>query len=318
MKKQNLLFLWAACCMLMIGLTGCQELNQFVDTAPGASESNSQTPTPFLPVLPTETPRPSVTPLPTQTATATFTPTAIPCAGEQGRVEIYTAVESGAPFDFRIYLPPCYDLLAENDYPVLYMIHGQTYNDDQWDRMGLDETAETMIHARDAAPFLIVMPLEVNTYANPYNNRFGTILSEQLVPWIDQNFRTCAERDCRAIGGLSRGGAWALHTGFDYWDVFGSIGAHSTPPFTGDDYWLPIWLGDIPPGQIPRLYLDAGDKDWFLQYTLAYLELLDRNEVPYEWNFNQGAHDEEYWSAHTGDYLRWYTQPWNERFDKLP
>ena len=318
MKKRNLLILWAVCSILAVTLTGCQNLEPLVGIVPGPNSSNPYTPTPFRPVLSTATTAPSVTPSATFTPTITFTPTPIPCAGEQGRVEVYPAAESGAPLDFRIYLPPCYGVQADTVYPVLYIIHGQTYNDDQWDRMGLDETAETMIQAREAAPFLIVMPLEVNTYANIYAEPFGTILAKELVPWIDQNFNTCAERECRALGGLSRGGAWALHIGFEIWDVFGSIGAHSTPPFTGDDRLLPIWLETIPPGQIPRLFLDAGDKDWFLQYTLTYIDLLDRYAVPYEWNFNQGAHDEDYWSAHTGDYLRWYTQPWNERFEKLP
>ena len=108
------------------------------------------------------------------------------------------------------------------------------HQEDQWDRLGLDEAADAMIMANEAPPFLIVMPLEVNTYEDIYTASFSKDLVEGLVPWMDANYSTCAERTCRAIGGLSRGGAWALRLGFLHWDIFGSVGLHSTPPFTAD------------------------------------------------------------------------------------
>jgi len=56
------------------------------------------------------------------------------------------------PLDFRVYVPPCYDQEVARRYPVLYLIHGQSYNDDQWDRLGADETADVQIASGEAPP----------------------------------------------------------------------------------------------------------------------------------------------------------------------
>ena len=63
------------------------------------------------------------------------------------------------PLSYRIYLPPCYDEMEDARYPVLYLIHGQNFNDDQWDRLGVDESADALIAAEEMSPLLIVMPL---------------------------------------------------------------------------------------------------------------------------------------------------------------
>ena len=47
---------------------------------------------------------------------------------------------------------------------------------------------------------------------------------KNLVPYVDTHYNTCAERDCRAIGGLSRGAQWALRIGLAEWQTFGAIG----------------------------------------------------------------------------------------------
>ena len=64
-----------------------------------------------------------------------------------GKVEVYefTTVLLPDPLVYRIYLPPCYDEEPERAYPVLYLIHGQTYSDTQWDRLGVPETADRLI-----------------------------------------------------------------------------------------------------------------------------------------------------------------------------
>jgi enterochelin esterase-like enzyme len=109
-----------------------------------------------------------------------------------------------------------------------------------------------------------------------------------------------------------------LNTGFRYWDLFGSVGLHSTPPFINDSYRLRDWLLAIPEGQQPRLWLDTGKLDWYLKITTDFEALLVAQNVPHEWYLFNGTHDEAYWSAHVGDYLSWYSLPWQERFPYLP
>jgi enterochelin esterase-like enzyme len=266
--------------------------------------------------VPTSTAVPTATPRPTPTPTAT----PVICQQSSGRVERFSDVADAGgqnsaelpPLPFRIYLPPCYGDLPDLRYPVLYIFHGQSFNDDQWDRMGIDETADALIASKQAPPFLIVMPLEADTWANPFDTWYGLTVTDQLIPWIDTHYQTCPERACRAVGGLSRGGAWAIHVGFRRWSLFGSIGAHSTPVFIGDPDRLPGWLQEIPPDQLPRLYMDIGHRDWFRDLASEFEGLLLRLNIPHEWYVFQGTHDEEYWSAHMQDYLLWYSRPWLE------
>jgi enterochelin esterase-like enzyme len=104
-----------------------------------------------------------------------------------------------------------------------------------------------------------------------------------------------------------------LHLGFTRWDLFGSVGLHSTPPFNTDPGLFPAWLSKIPADQIPRVFMDSGRRDAFLSMSSAFEAELVDNGVPHEWYLFNGQHDEEYWSAHVADYLTWYAEPWRER-----
>jgi enterochelin esterase-like enzyme len=278
----------------------------------------TQTPTPFQAHSPTPTldPTPTSTPVPTSTVTPTSTlpPTSTPfiCQEDRGTVEQHEIQVETRSVIFRVYLPPCYGVESGRRYPVLYMIHGQTYKDDQWDRLGIDEAADSLIASGQASPFLIVMPLEKNTFEDIFLSPFPGDFIDGLIPWIDSNYGTCTDRNCRAIGGLSRGGAWAFRLGFIHWQLFGAVGLHSTPPFIGDPNRLPGWLQQIPSDQIPRLYMDTGRNDYFIAPTTQLEEILVRLGLAHEWYLFNGTHNEEYWSEHVGDYLQWYTQPWQE------
>ena len=214
-------------------------------------------------------------------------------------------------FHYRIYLPPCYHRETNRRYPVLYLLHGQTYRDDQWDRLGIDEAANKLIAAGEIPPLLIVMPREEDTYSVPADNPFDEILIEGLIPYLDTTYRTRPERAYRAIGGLSRGGNWALHLGLSHWELFASIGAHSTPTFVTDGPpKMRTWLAQIPAGEHPRIYLDSGRGDRWLESTLQFEQVLTEEGIPHEWHLFSGYHNEDYWAAHVEDYLRWYTLEW--------
>jgi enterochelin esterase-like enzyme len=298
-----------ACLVGMLALAGCQAS---ISIAQLPAQSIVVTRTPFQAQSPTSRPSSTLTPTAVPSPTLPPNPTPLPCLGRPGQVESHTVEFSNpaAPLTFRVYLPPCYGVEEGYRYPVLYMIHGQTFSDDQWDRLGLDEAADEMINNKVAPPFLIVMPREANTFEDIFTASFPTDLVDGLVPWIDANYSTCAERDCRAIGGLSRGGAWAFRLGLIHWEVFGAIGLHSTPPFIGDPNRFPGWLNQIPAGQAPRIYMDTGKQDWYINSTTQLEQLFLQYGVPHEWYLFNGTHNEDYWSAHVADYLAWYTQSW--------
>jgi enterochelin esterase-like enzyme len=209
------------------------------------------------------------------------------------------------PMRYRVYLPPCYDEEQEHRYPVLYLLHGQTSTEDQWIRLGVPTAAERLIAAGEISPFIIVFPYDYS-YLQPYQYRFEDVFLELLIPQVDTAYRTIPAAAQRAIGGLSRGGAWALHLGIHHPDVFGAIGAHSPAIFYSDTASLHLYLRDIPPNQLPRLYIDIGDADGELDNTLVFKRFLDANNIPYEWHQYIGFHNEAYWRAHVDEYLRWY------------
>ena len=213
--------------------------------------------------------------------------------------------------DFRVYLPPCYQEETRQYYPVLYLIHGQSYTDDQWDRLGADEAATRLIESGETPPFLIVMPHD-HKWLEPSKSTFETEFMDELLPWVDAHYRTLPDRKFRAVGGLSRGASWAIHFGLERWDLFSAIGGHSPPVFWDDVSDVRRWLAAIPPEEIPRIYLDIGEADSasIMASAVWFEQLLTDQEIPHEWHLNDGGHTEKYWSAHVEQYLRWYAQGW--------
>jgi enterochelin esterase-like enzyme len=215
------------------------------------------------------------------------------------------------PLEYRLYLPSCYGQETRRRYPVLYLIHGQSFNDDQWDRLGADETANQLIGTGELSPFIIVMPRD-RYGGQPSEDAFATVIVEELIPEVDQTYRTLPERKYRAVGGLSRGAGWSVHLGIAYWELFGALGAHSPAIFYEDAQQMRRYLEAIPLDQFPRIFIDVGDRDrpQILDVAYWFEGLLDERDIPHEWHLFPGYHEEAYWSAHVEQYLRWYAQEW--------
>jgi enterochelin esterase-like enzyme len=232
-----------------------------------------------------------------------------------GRVEVYefTTVLLPNPLVYRIYLPPCYDELPEQYYPVLYLIHGQTYTDTQWDRLGAPEIADRLIATGETAAFIIVMPRD-RIWLEPTEDNFGLAVEQSLIPWVDENYRTIPDRTHRAIGGLSRGGAWAIHLGLSHPELFSAVGVHSGFVFHSDVQPLYLWLYNMPEGMVPRISVDIadGDRPEITESATWLEEVLTRFDIPHEWHMYVGEHEESYWKLHLEDYMLWYTMEWGK------
>jgi len=225
----------------------------------------------------------------------------------------FTTILLANPLVYRIYLPPCYNEDTPQSYPVLYLIHGQTYSDTQWDRLGVPEAADRMIASGEAAPFIVVMPRD-RVWLEPTEDNFGLAVEQSLIPWVDDHYRTIPDRAHRAIGGLSRGGAWAIHLGLSHPELFSAVGLHSGFVFHSDVQALYLWLFNLPAGMAPRIYMDISndDRPEITQSATWLEELLTRYDIAHEWYMFVGEHDETYWRAHVEDYLRWYTLEWGK------
>lgn len=266
---------------------------------PSASPTNL--PEPTAPASPTAAYTPTALPLPTLTST--------PLTCQSGQIESHeleTALLE-APLAYRVYLPPCYAHYPAHHYPVIYLFHGQTYDNQHWFDLGAAEHADHLILSGEVPPFMMVFPYDTRHYDPPTINPFGEAVLLNLIPAIDQAYRTIPTRTARAIGGISRGGNWAAHLSLQHPSLFGVVGLHSTPVFSTDtNKDITTWLAAIPVDQFPRLFLDIGENDRWLDYTLVFEALLDNASVPHEWHLYPGFHEDAYWEAHLEEYLRWY------------
>ncbi|MBG0771306.1 MAG: hypothetical protein H0S82_06325 [Anaerolineaceae bacterium] len=283
---------------LMLALTACQ-------AQPATTEI---TPTEHL--IPTASATPEVT---EQATEEPVVPTATPdCLLQGGTVsseQIYSAALE-TDLDFDIYLPPCYGTDVETRYPVVYLLHGLSYRQDQWQRLGLVSMMDELIAAGEVPPFIAVMPLE-SPFPAPQISQFGNALTNDLIPWVDGHYQTLPEKDYRAIAGFSRGAAWALHLGFQYYELFSRVGAHSLPLFEADAGHIPSWMG-LSNEDLPLFFIDIGRNDPEWKTAEEFTTLLDENGIPHEWYLFTGGHTEDYWSNHLETYLRWYSSGWGE------
>lgn len=267
---------------------------------------------PTLPAIITAAPPalPTAAPLPSATARPTATPSG--CI-ETGSVRSLTLQSAHLPEPLLVYLylPPCYDPRPAQPYPLLILLHGQGADAEEWQRLGITTAADQRIAAKTIPPLLIAMPYEQRALENPFESGFDDALLEDLLPHLEENYAVCSQRACRALGGLSRGAAWALHIGLSNPALFAALGAHSYPAFYGDFNRLPLLLREIEPDQMPRIWMDTGERDRYLAQATRYHELLLQYDVAHEWQLFPGEHDEAYWSAHVEDYLRWYGASWN-------
>ena len=130
-------------------------------------------------------------------------------------------------------------------YPVLYLFHGGNEDFITFDRLGIRAlTAGQKI--------IVVMPDggHVGWYSNPVSSNVGprnweTFHIQQLLPWIDANFRTFAEYDGRAVAGFSMGGFGALKYAAKYFGHFASVSAYSGPASLRRDAGLVVHWANV-------------------------------------------------------------------------
>ena len=133
-----------------------------------------------------------------------------------------------------VYTPPGYDKELSERYPVLYLQHGYCENETSWPNQGrANLIMDNLIAEGQARPFIIVM-----TYGMTNEIRFGglrdfdinpfqTVLVDELIPYIDANFRTLADQEHRAMAGLSMGGFETRLVTLNKPDVFSYYGLFS-------------------------------------------------------------------------------------------
>lgn len=162
-----------------------------------------------------------------------------------------------------VYLPPGYDS-SNQRYPAVYVIQGYTGHVVMWAnrtpfRQPFTETADA-VFADGSVPGCIVVYVDAWTayggsqYVDSVGTgRYHSYLCDEVVPWVDERYRTIADRESRAISGKSSGGFGAMITPMLRPDLFGALATHA-----GDTLYELCYLTDF--GKAARL-LRAYDHD---------------------------------------------------------
>ncbi len=141
------------------------------------------------------------------------------------------------PHRIRVTLPAGYEQSPATRYPVIYLLHGGAGgNSAQWTTGG--GAVEPITAGKNV---IVVMPDggKVGWFTNWVNQtrgaqRWADFYLQQVIPWVDVNFRTVAARSGRAIAGLSMGGYGAVRLAQDRPDLFASVASFSGAVDLGD------------------------------------------------------------------------------------
>jgi hypothetical protein len=137
-----------------------------------------------------------------------------------------------------VYVPPGYDDEPERRYPSVYVIQGLTGQVDMWRnrtpfRRNFPETADELFASGDAPPCIVVWVDAWTSYGgaqfldSPGTGKYHTYLCDELVPWVDEHYRTLAAAEHRGIAGKSSGGYGAMVTPMLRPDLFGGLATHA-------------------------------------------------------------------------------------------
>jgi enterochelin esterase-like enzyme len=134
----------------------------------------------------------------------------------------------GCDVGYNLYLPPGYESSSER-YPVLYWLHGA--GSDENAGLPISEILDRAIAAGQVPPVIMVIPNggKRSEYRDwePQKVMPETFLIHELIPHIDQNYRSIRERRGRWIEGMSMGGNGSLKLALKYPDLFGSVVAYA-------------------------------------------------------------------------------------------
>jgi len=163
-----------------------------------------------------------------------------------------------------VYTPPGYDDEPDRRYPAIYVIQGYTGQLDMWRNRSpfgaktFPELADDVFASGDVPPAIVVW---VDAWTklggsqfldSPAIGRYHTYLCDEIVPWVDERYRTLAEAAHRGIQGKSSGGYGAMVTPMLRPDLFGGFATHA-----GDALFEACYAKDF--GETARLLRDKYD-----------------------------------------------------------
>jgi enterochelin esterase-like enzyme len=211
--------------------------------------------------------------------------------------------------DYFVYTPPGYD--AHRAYPVLYLLHGFSDDASGWTAVGrANVILDNLIAQGKAQPMLIVMPLgygapEIVARATTgvrdpklrqqNMERFRDALFTEVMPQVEKTYGVAANRESRAIAGLSMGGAESLYTGLNAIDRFAYVGAFSSGGL-GEDFNASFPSLDAKAGsQLRLLWIACGTEDRLIEPNRKFREWLTTKGIKHTDVETPGMHTWMVW-----------------------
>ena len=216
----------------------------------------------------------------------------------------YDSKSVGTRRKMNVYTPPGYS--TDRKYPVLYLLHGIGGDETEWQRFCTPGVIlDNLIADGKAVPMIVVMPngraqqndrAEGDVFASaPAFAKFETDLLESVIPAIESRYSVAADREHRALAGLSMGGGQSLNFGLHHLDTFAWVGGFSSAPNTLPPAELvpdPATARD----QLKLLWLACGDKDGLIRISQGVHAYLKEHDVPHVWHVDSHGHDPTEWS----------------------
>lgn len=237
---------------------------------------------------------------------ATRLPASLVC-NEAGTVQA-VALEStsrGYAYHFNVYLPPCYEAEGKLRYPVLYLIPGLGGGPGDWLAAGAGLAADELILKGDIPPLIMVSTESTSS------DRYGEVIFNDVLAYIDGQYRTKTQPRYRAVAGASQGGIGAYRLALSHPDSFGSMGLFGSGIVSGEEGQVREWLAAVSPENNLRVFFNCGEQDpLMLAQSEVMIEVLEEVGIESSLVVGVGGHDYGYWMANFPAYLDWLTQDW--------
>lgn len=221
-----------------------------------------------------------------------------------------------------VYTPPGYES-GRGRYPVFYLLHGALDCDASWSTVGrAGFILDNLIAGGKARPMVVVMPAGhtgpfVMGNSLPPVDEFVTDFQQDIMPYIEKNYRVYTSRRNRAIAGLSMGGGHTLNIGIPNLEKFAYMGVFSSGIFgiTGqgpDDNadqgpsWEEQHMDVLDNAGLKRglklFWFSTGRDDFLIDTTRATVELFRRHGFDVTYNESGGGHTWVNWRNYLNEF----------------
>jgi len=219
-----------------------------------------------------------------------------------------------------IYTPPGYEN-STSRYPVLYLLHGAGSDETSWTQRGQAHVIlDNLIADGKLKPMIVVMPFGFAAARAPGAGRgdaaenkmqregFAKDFIEDVIPTIDSTMRAYADREHRAIVGLSLGGAQALALGLGHPELFSRVaafspamGAANNPETGGVDFDKVLADSSQINNQIKFLWVSCGTEDTLFDSVRQFSGQLSQHKIEHIFRVTGGAHTYAVWQRNLND-----------------